>query len=258
MDYKKALYYQLSLDFSLSPEQFPLQKNHFVMKRYLEGRRLYQSDGCILQILSMDSHMVICSTDSVFLSWMEQEYKEISGAWISEYGEIFNINQKLKEYGHYIADGHPFFIPKSLQSLPQTIAPGFEIQWYERDALALFVGNPRFTNAIGGDAQRPDMLAVAAIINGQIAGMAGASADSSTAWQIGIDVLPAYRGNRIGTTLTALLAKEVERRGFLPFYGTGASHIQSQKVAVGAGFVPAWWELYTKEMKPKKEREGID
>ena len=40
MDYKKALYHQLSLDFSLPPEQFPLQKNHFVMKQYLDGRRI--------------------------------------------------------------------------------------------------------------------------------------------------------------------------------------------------------------------------
>ena len=255
MDYKKELYHQLSLDFSLPPEQFPLQKNHFVMKQYLDGRRIYQSDLCILQILSTDGHMVVNSTDPGLLSWMKETYQGIYGAWICEYDKIFKINEKLKEYGHYIADGHPFFIPKAL---PQIIAPGFEVQWYEREALAQFVGDPRYTNAIGGDDNRPDMLAVSAIINGQIAGMAGASADSPTTWQIGIDVLPAYRGNRIGTTLTALLAKEVEGRGFLPFYGTGSSHIQSQNVAVGAGFVPAWWELYTKEMKPKKEREGID
>ena len=245
MDYMKELYHQLSLDFNLTPDQFPLQRNHFVMKQYLDGRRKYQSDYCILQILSMDSHMVVCSTDSGFLSWMEQEFKDVSGAWICEYDKIFKINEKLKEFGHYIADGHPFFIPKALT---QAIKPGFEFRWYEQGDLTQFVGDPRFTNAIGGDAQRPDMLAVAAIINGQIAGMAGASADSQTAWQIGIDVLPAYWNRKIGTTLTVLLAKEVERRGFLPFYGTGASHIQSQKVAIGAGFVPVWWELYTKEI----------
>ena len=114
------------------------------------------------------------------------------------------------------------------------------------------IGDKRFTSALSGDENRPDMLAVAAIIDGEIAGLAGASSDSPTAWQIGLNVLPAYRNRRIGTTLTALLAKEVESRGFLPFYGTGSSHIQSQNVAVGAGFVPAWWELYTKEIKPRR------
>ena len=245
MDYLKLLYHQLALDFSLTPDQFPLQKNHFVMKRYLEGRRVYQSDSCMLQILSMDSHMVVCSADSALLSWMEQEYKDVSGAWICEYDKIFKINDKLKEYGHYIADGHPFFIPKALPECPSY---GFDTRWYERDELGRFFGDHRFSNAIGGDKLGLDMLAVTAVIDGEIAGMAGASADSETAWQIGIDVLPAYRNRRIGTMLTVLLAREVARRGFLPFYGTGASHMQSQRVAVGAGFVPAWWELYTKEI----------
>ena len=243
MDYMKELYHQLSLDFSLTPDQFPLQKNHFVTKRYLEGRRLYKSDNCILQILSMDGHMVVCSTDAGVLSWMEQEYKDISGAWICEYDKIFRINDKLKEYGHYIADGHPFFIPKAL---PECRDPGFAVRWYEREELPQFFADSRFSNAIGGDENRPDMLAVTAVIDGEIAGMAGASADSGTAWQLGIDVLPACQNRGIGTVLTVLLAREVVRRGFLPFYGTGNSHIQSQRVAVGAGFIPAWWELYTK------------
>ena len=44
------------------------------------------------------------------------------------------------------------------------------------------------------DKNRPDMLAVAAIDGDKIMGMAGASADNKTMWQIGIDVLPKYRG----------------------------------------------------------------
>ena len=215
------------------------------MKQYLTGRRLYRGDSCILQILSMDNHLVVSSTNRQLLSWTEQEYQDFSGEWISDFSNLFWLNQKLMEYGHCIVDEHPFFIPKSL---PETISPQFEIRWLEKDSLSQMIGDKRFTAALSGDENRPDMLAVAAIIDGKIAGLAGASADSPTAWQIGLNVLPAYRNRRIGTTLTALLAKEVERRGFLPFTGTGASHIQSQKVSIGAGFVPAWWELYTKEI----------
>ena len=45
------------------------------------------------------------------------------------------------------------------------------------------------------------------------------------------------------------LAREIHSRGLLLFYGTGSSHMLSQRVAIGAGFVPGWWELYTKPIE---------
>ena len=80
----------------------------------------------------------------------------------------------------------------------------------------------------------------------KIIGMAGASADSETMWQIGIDVLPEYRGRGIGTNLVTLLKNEVLKRGKIPFYGTVESHLNSQNIAISAGFFPAWAELYSK------------
>ena len=41
-----------------------------------------------------------------------------------------------------------------------------------------------------------------------------------------------------------IIKNEILNRGKLPFYGTSMSHIASQRVALGAGFVPAWSELY--------------
>ena len=89
------------------------------------------------------------------------------------------------------------------------------------------------------------MLAVAAVKDGQILGMAGAGCDSPTMWQIGINVMPESRTSGIGTRLVSLLKNEVLKRGILPFYGTSMSHIASQRVAIGAGFMPAWAELVT-------------
>jgi predicted GNAT family acetyltransferase len=59
-------------------------------------------------------------------------------------------------------------------------------------------------------------------------GMAGASEDSKTLYQIGINVLPKYRGKGIGTNLVALLKQELLKRGKVPFYGTSVSHIISK------------------------------
>ena len=44
--------------------------------------------------------------------------------------------------------------------------------------------------------------------------------------------------------LNNILKNEILSCGRLPFYGTSMSHIASQRVALAAGFVPAWAELY--------------
>lgn len=51
-------------------------------------------------------------------------------------------------------------------------------------------------------------------------------------------------GYGIGTMLVAAIKNEILDKNRLPFYGTAMSHIASQRVALGAGFVPAWSELY--------------
>lgn len=79
--------------------------------------------------------------------------------------------------------------------------------------------------------------------------MAGASEDSKTLYQIGIDVLPEYRGKGIGTNLVALLKQELLKRGKIPFYGTAVSHIISKNTAINAGFFPAWAEVYSRKLE---------
>ena len=90
------------------------------------------------------------------------------------------------------------------------------------------------------------MIGAAALSDGKILGMAGASADSDTMWQIGIDVVPEARGQRLGVYLVSLLKNEILSRGRLPFYGTAVSHTISQTIAVRSGFRPAWAELSVK------------
>ena len=45
----------------------------------------------------------------------------------------------------------------------------------------------------GSDISKKDVVAVTGYVDGNIAGVAGASNDCDTMWQIGIDVLPEYR-----------------------------------------------------------------
>ena len=93
----------------------------------------------------------------------------------------------------------------------------------------------------------PDVLALAAADGRKIVGMSGASADAPGMWQVGIDVLPEYRGRGLGTLLVRGLCHEVQKRGAMPFYGTSLSNIHSQNIACQCGFAPAWVAVSTRK-----------
>ncbi|MBP3195726.1 MAG: GNAT family N-acetyltransferase, partial [Butyrivibrio sp.] len=75
-------------------------------------------------------------------------------------------------------------------------------------------------------------------------------------WQIGINVDPEVKAKGIGKMLVTLLKNEILGMNRLPYYGTSMSHIVSQKVALGSGFVPAWAELVTDRIGYMENRNG--
>ena len=66
-------------------------------------------------------------------------------------------------------------------------------------------------------ARELDVLAMGAFDGQTLVGLAGCSADCSTMWQIGVDVLAPYRRQGITSALTSGLAVEALRRGLVPF-----------------------------------------
>lgn len=152
----------------------------------------------------------------------------------------------MQEFRHEIADIHHYYLPND-NGL--SVEPITNIKWYEQEELFQFKNDNRFREALACDKNHPDVLAVAAFDGDNIMGMAGSSSDSETMLQIGIDILPKYRGRGIGTNLVTLLKNEILSRGKIPFYGTVESHFYSQNIAISSGFFPAWAELYSKPIK---------
>ena len=87
------------------------------------------------------------------------------------------------------------------------------------------------------------MLAVCAYNGRRIVGMAGASSDSERFWQIGIDVIPEYRGLGLGSELVSALTQAVFMHGAVPYYSTWSGNIASQNTARKSGYYPAWSEI---------------
>lgn len=232
---------QFALDFNCDPADFDKDQNTLVENQLREGRRVNTQAGCFLRLLCFNGRAII-SADPALLPWCAEHLLKASAAWLFEYPRLRSIDGKLREFGYQIADAHHFYLPHPARAADD---PGLRVQWFEGEEIQAFRGDRRFGEALAFDKNHPDALAVAALDGEQIMGMAGASADGPCMWQIGIDVIPAYRGKGLGTRLVRLLKDEVLRRGKVPFYGTVESHFFSQNIAINAGFYPAWAELYT-------------
>lgn len=123
------------------------------------------------------------------------------------------------------------------------------VELLDAEQFERFRGDKRYSNALGFSVTRPDVLVLAAYPAGESdpaltdpIAIVGMSADSPIMRQIGIDVLPAWRGAGIASALVRDAARLTLAEGYLPFYGTSPSHMLSQRVAMNAGLVPTWWE----------------
>lgn len=136
------------------------------------------------------------------------------------------------------------------------------VELLDAEQFERFRGDKRYSNALGFSVTRPDVLVLAAYPVDENASkapevaaagenapaladpiaMVGLSDDSPIMRQIGIDVLPAWRGVGIASVLVRDAARLTLAEGYLPFYGTSPSHMLSQRVAMNAGLVPTWWE----------------
>ena len=132
------------------------------------------------------------------------------------------------------------------------------VELLDAEQFERFRGDKRYSNALGFSVTRPDVLVLAAYPVDEQApdtpasgespaladpiAMVGLSDDSPIMRQIGIDVLPAFRGAGIASALVRDAARLTLAEGYLPFYGTSPSHMLSQRVAMNAGLVPTWWE----------------
>lgn len=105
---------------------------------------------------------------------------------------------------------------------------------------------PEWSNALCEKRKELDVLGIGAYDGGKLIGLAGCSADCEAMWQIGIDVLPAYRRRGIASALTSRLALEVMAAGKVPFYCAAWSNIKSVRNAIRCGFRPAWVQMTAK------------
>lgn len=162
--------------------------------------------------------------------------------------QITGLNNELEKKGKCIAHIAQFFLP-DVDYVPE-LNTEIETKIFVGDEIIELYEDKRFNMALAYNriGKRVDVIAIAAYVNGKIAGIAGASNDCQTMWQIGIDVLEEFRCQKIASTLTFLLSREILKKGIVPFYCCAWSNLASKNTARKAGFKDAWIELTAKDI----------
>ncbi len=236
----------LSLEFNCSPEDFDRAENVLAISAPKEGGRVY--GGGFFCMATFGGNAVITANELLH-PFLREYIKDKRGFWLFEQPNVIPIETELNKHGYTLTHSHHLFLPE----YDVTPKGDFEVKWFEGyEQLAPYYGV--FHNALceSYDPSRPDIVAVCAYDtrdNDKIMGMAGCSADTADWYQIGIDVLPEYRGQGVGTYLTALLKNEILSRGKIPFYGTGIANFHSMNIALNCGFRPAWVEMGSEKIK---------
>ena len=237
---------QLALDYNCERARLSGPGIEFFVtpRKRLEGRRIAEFEESPLRVLALPGRSVITCTDELTKD-MQRAAKGIGAEWIFETECQRALDGLLEHHGLFIADVHEYWLPERQTKLEN--APDYDIVWYDREGIKQFEEEDRFSEAYLFDERRPDMIGVAAVENGRILGMAGASTDSDIMYQMGVNVEEEGRGRGVAFTLVTLLKNAILDMGKIPLYGMVNSHMISKRMAWDTGFKPAWAECYAEE-----------
>ncbi len=235
---------QLARDMNCRPEDFCAEGILFCPAALREGRRMFKRQTPFLEIATMGRGVVV-SADADILSAVRSVLQNRTRE---------DIFAAPFVWGHSL-----YYLPdtKTIRKLP--CPAGFTLHFKTGGEIHALYTQPGFENAIQYDENvlRPDVVALCAMQAEKIVAVAGASADCKTMWQIGIDVLPAFRDRGLASCLVNNLTPWILERGVLPYYGTASSNIPSQIVAYRSGYLPAWMCTYKNVFDASSPYEGI-
>ena len=244
---------QSAADLCAETSDFEKTENVVVLSGASEAARRYLKLPFSCQLVSYGNNVVAS---------VSPEFREITESYINAYPaeHIFEtpnlhvLNEALMQRGQKICFMAEYFLP-DLRVLRPLDCP-FELRVLTQSDFADLYA-PQWSNALCESRKQLDVLGVGAYDDGKLVGMAGASADCDRMWQIGIDVLPAYRRRGIASALTSRLALEILEQGRVPFYCAAWCNVKSVRNAIASGFRPAWVEMTAKPCETVDTMNGV-
>lgn len=214
---------------------------------------LSQSDPAARRYLELPFACNLVSYGDNIVASVSEGLRDVVTAYINRYPaehcfetpHMHVLDDQLRPAGFRICFMAEYFLPDTTV-LGERPCP-FAVRLLE-PAQFQSLYTPQWSNALCAQRRELDVLAAGAFDGETLVGLAGCSADCGTMWQIGIDVLPAYRRRGIAAALTSRLALEILRRDRIPFYCAAWSNLKSVRNAFRSGFRPAWVEMTAKSL----------
>lgn len=221
----KIVYNQLAIDYNCNPDDFCKDSVIFTVAEKQSGRRELPFIIPRLEVITMGRSTIINVSEEI-MPYVKRKLKGKSRYDILNSKLVYGVN--------------PYYLP-DVENIREIENDTFHFELIDSNIQSLYC-HKNLHNALQYNKQskRPEILAAVAYDENELAGIACASADSKSMWQIGVDVLPEYRGNGIAVKLVNMLTVETLNRGIVPYYTTDCSNINSQKVAIKSGYMPAW------------------
>ncbi len=234
---------QSAIDSGCAPSDFLAPEHKIVLSRPHQAARRYLQLPFDCDLTSYGDH-VVASVSPEVKDAVADYLSGCDAALCFETPRLHLLEEALSPFGLSVCFMAEYFLPDTRQLRQLTC--GYETCLLETEELAN-LDHALWHNALSTERPQLDRLAVGAYDRGELVGLAGASADCDTMWQIGIDVLPAYRRQGIASALVAQLALAVLSRDLVPFYCCAWSNIRSARTAIRAGFRPAWVTITAKK-----------
>ena len=251
---------QSAIDSNCDWQDFMSHKNKVVISEARENARRYLELPFLCDLASYGSNIVAS---------VSEELEEIVTAYINRFPvehcfETPNLHELMNQI-HPMGYDVCFMAEYSLPDVEVLLETGLTERLQKNCPYEMRMLEPKdfqdcytqqWSNALCEKRKELDVIAVGAYDGDELIGLAGASADCDSMWQIGIDVLPKYRRKGIAAALTSSLAVEILNRDIVPFYCCAWSNIGSIRNAVASGFRPAWVQLTVKKQEIIAEMNG--
>ena len=249
---------QSAIDANCRAEDFLSSENVVALSAANPQARKYLSLPLDCNLISYGSN-IVASINEKYSAVVTEYINRFPAEHCFETPNLHVLNDELQKDNLCICFMAEYFLP-DLRVLRPLDCPYQTKLLHAADFSLLYT--PQWSNALCEKRKELDVLGIGAYDGDKLVGLAACSADCETMWQIGIDVLPAYRRQGVASALTSRLALEILESGRVPFYCAAWSNIKSVRNAIKSGFRPAWVEMTAKsaalvaEMNGKKEVDG--
>ena len=230
---------QSAVDLSCKAEDLTGSKNAVFLSVPDPRARKYLTLPHICSIVSYGQNAVASVREESMIAPVREYLDTHKTGYLFSTPDIYDLNRILSDGNARVCFTAEYFLSRGPVSEP---ASAYAMKWfYPADFASLYL--PEWGNALCESRKELDVLGIGAFDGEKLIAFAACSADADIMRQIGVDVLPDYRGRGLSKALTARLSNRILEEGTVPFYCAEWSNLRSVKNALACGYYPAWAQM---------------